>query len=105
HGDARHPCTCAEAAVTRYQRRISGPLLDRFDLFVDVPRIEYRELAGDASGEPSTVVRKRVAAVRQLQRERLADTPYITNSEMGPLEVREFCQQRMAPAAQPLLAS
>ncbi len=105
HGDARHPCTCAEAMVTRYQRRISGPLLDRFDLFVDVPRVEYRELAGGPTGESSAAVRERVAAARETQRARLAGTPYITSAEMGPLEVREFCQQRLAPAAQPLLAS
>ncbi|HRC63312.1 MAG TPA: YifB family Mg chelatase-like AAA ATPase, partial [Dehalococcoidia bacterium] len=56
HGDARHPCTCAEAMVTRYQRRISGPLLDRFDLFIDVPRVEYRELTAAPSGESSAAV-------------------------------------------------
>ncbi len=88
-----------------YQKRISGPLLDRFDLFIDVPRIEYRELTGDTTGESSAAVRERVSTVRELQRGRLAATPYITNSEMGPLEVREFCQQRLATAAQPLLAS
>ncbi|MGE0227604.1 MAG: ATP-binding protein [Dehalococcoidia bacterium] len=105
HGDNRHPCTCAEAMVTRYQRRISGPLLDRFDLFVDVPRVEYAELTAAPSGESSSAVRRRVAAARELQRARLEGTPYIANAEMGPLEVREHCQQRLAPAAQPLLAS
>lgn len=105
HGDARHPCTCAEAMVTRYQRRISGPLLDRFDLFIDVPRVEYRELTAAPSGESSAAVRARVAEAREVQRGRLEGTPYIANAEMGPLEVREHCQQRLAPAAQPLLAS
>ncbi|MGE0133818.1 MAG: YifB family Mg chelatase-like AAA ATPase, partial [Dehalococcoidia bacterium] len=57
HGDNRHPCTCAEAMVTRYQRRSSGPLLDRFDRFVDVPRVEYAELSAAPSGEPSAAVR------------------------------------------------
>jgi magnesium chelatase family protein len=91
--------------VTRYQRRISGPLLDRFDLFVDVPRVEFRELTGESSGESSAAVRSRVAAARAVQHERLTGTSYVSNAEMGPLEVREFCQQRLAPAAQPLLAS
>jgi magnesium chelatase family protein len=91
--------------VTRYQRRVSGPLLDRFDLFIDVPRVEYNELAAAPSGETSDAVRGRVAAVRAAQRERLAGTGYITNAEMDPLEVREFCQERLAPPAQPLLAS
>jgi len=80
-------------------------LLDRFDLFIDVPRVEYSELAAGPSGESSSAVRERVAAARTVQRARLAGTPYITNSDMGPLEVREFCQQRLAPAAQPILAS
>ena len=106
HGDSRRPCSCAEATVTRYQRRISGPLLDRFDLFIDVPRVEYAELAGVApTGERSSAVRERVAAAREVQLCRLAGTPYITNAEMGPLAVREHCQRKLNPAAQPLLAS
>ncbi len=105
HGDARRSCTCAEATVTRYQRRISGPLLDRFDLFIDVPRVEYGELAGAATGESSEVVRARVTEARAQQQQRLAGTPFVTNAEMGPLEVREHCQRVLAPAAQPLLAT
>lgn len=91
--------------MTRYQRRISGPLLDRFDLFIEVPRVEYRELTDDATGERSDVVRARVAAAREVQGRRLAGTSYVTNAEMGPLEVREHCQARLAPRAQPLLAA
>ncbi len=91
--------------MTRYQRRISGPLLDRFDLFIDVPRVEYGELAGAATGESSEVVRARVTEARGQQQQRLAGTPFVTNAEMGPLEVREHCQRVLAPAAQPLLAT
>ena len=105
HGDGRRACTCAEATVTRYQRRISGPLLDRFDLFIEVPRVEYRELTDDATGERSDAVRARVAAARDVQGRRLAGTSYVTNAEMGPLEVREHCQAKLAPRAQPLLAA
>ena len=105
HGDAKRACTCAEATVTRYQRRISGPLLDRFDLFIDVPRVEYQELAGGATGETSATVRARVTRAREVQLARLAGTPFVTNAEMGPLEVRQHCQRLLVPAAQPLLAA
>jgi magnesium chelatase family protein len=105
HGDTKRSCTCAEATVTRYQRRVSGPLLDRFDLFVDVQRVEYDDLAAAPSGDSSETVRERVATARELQSRRLAGTPYTTNAEMGPLEVREHCQAHLAPGAQPLLAA
>jgi len=105
HGDAKRACTCAEATVTRYQRRISGPLLDRFDLFIDVPRVEYQELAGAATGETSAEVRARVTRAREVQLARLVGTPFVTNAEMGPLEVRQHCQRLLVPAAQPLLAA
>ena len=105
HWDAKRACTCAEATVTRYQRRISGPLLDRFDLFIDVPRVEYQELAGGATGETSATVRARVTRAREVQLARLAGTPFVTNAEMGPLEVRQHCQRLLVPAAQPLLAA
>lgn len=104
-GDARRACTCAPAVVSRYQRRISGPLLDRFDLFIDVPRVEYEELSGETTGEPSAQVRERVAEARVVQEQRFAGTNVITNAEMGPLAVREFCQRALVPAARPLLAT
>jgi magnesium chelatase family protein len=53
HGDRARACTCPEAAVSRYKKRLSGPLLDRIDLHVDVPRVEYDKLAGDGLAEPS----------------------------------------------------
>ena len=104
YGDSRRTCSCNDSTVSRYQRRVSGPLLDRFDLFMDVPRVEYHELSGAPSGEPSAAVRERVEAARTLQRERLAATPHLTNAEMGPVEVREFCQQQLEADAEPLLS-
>ena len=105
YGDARRACSCNESTVSRYQRRVSGPLLDRFDLFMDVPRVEYHELSGEPSGETSAAVRERVEAARERQRERLAGTRYLTNAEMGPVEVREFCQQQLEADAEPLLSA
>jgi hypothetical protein len=105
YGDSKRSCSCPEATVSRYQRRVSGPLLDRFDLFVDVPRVEFEELTGTPTGERSATVRDRVIEARSRQAERLSATPYVTNSEMGPLEVRRFCQEPLAPEAHPLLAA
>ena len=105
YGDSRRTCSCNDSTVSRYQRRVSGPLLDRFDLFMGVPRVEYHELSGEPSGEPSAAVRERVEAARSLQRERLAGTAQLTNAEMGPAEVREFCQQQLEADAEPLLSA
>ncbi|MEX2373866.1 MAG: ATP-binding protein, partial [Dehalococcoidia bacterium] len=105
YGDSVRACTCPEAQVSRYQRRVSGPLMDRIDLFAEVPRVAYEELSGDPAGERSEVVRARVIEARERQTARLGESRALTNSEMGPLEVRRFCQDQMAPEAQPLLAS
>ena len=104
YGDPRRACSCAEATVSRYQRRVSGPLLDRFDLFIEVPRVEYEDLAAAPTGEPSSTVAARVAAARERQQERLRDLGLVSNSEMGPTEVRLHCQEQLAPEALPLLA-
>jgi len=82
------------AMVTRYQKRISGPLLDRIDIHIEVPRVEYEKLADDRLGEPSAAIRQRVEAARdslRSQRRRFKGTALLTNAEMGPAEVREYC--------------
>ena len=91
--------------MLRYQRRVSGLLMDRLDLFVEVPRVEFKELTGEMTGEPSSAVRARVIAARERQAVRLKGSSAVTNSEMGPMEVRKFCQEPLEPAAQPLLAA
>lgn len=91
HGDAEKPCTCAPGAVLRYQKRISGPLLDRIDIHVEVPRVKYAKLTGTRLGEPSAVVRSRVRASRALQAARFAGTDLLTNADMRVAEVRRYC--------------
>ncbi len=92
-GDASRPCTCSNAAVQNYQKRISGPLLDRIDIHVQVPRVDYDKLADDTRGETSASVRERVAAARARQEARLRDLPNaLCNADMGPTEVRQFCR-------------
>src|SRR5690606_5799004 len=69
-GDPSKPCTCSPTAITRYQKRISGPLLDRIDIHLEVPRIEYEKLADRRLGEPSAAVRARVEEARAIQARR-----------------------------------
>jgi magnesium chelatase family protein len=78
--------------VSRYQKRISGPLLDRIDIHIEVPRVEYEKLSDDRLGEPSAAVRKRVEAARARQRARFEGTNLLANADMGPAEVREYCR-------------
>ena len=93
YGDTERACTCAPSAVTRYSKKVSGPLLDRIDIHVDVPRVNYEKLASDRPSEGSQPIRARVQAARELQRARFAGTPakLRTNADMGPAEVREHC--------------
>ena len=77
--------------VSRYQKRISGPLLDRIDIHIEVPRVEYEKLSDERLGEPSAAIRARVEAARERQRRRFAGTALLTNADMGPAEVREYC--------------
>lgn len=91
YGDPKHECTCSNAMITRYQKRISGPLMDRIDIHVDVPRVDFEKLTGARTGEKSEVVRERVEAARALQVARLAEKELTCNADMGPGEVRDFC--------------
>ena len=85
-------CSCTPSAVSRYKKRISGPLLDRIDLFAEVPRVEYEKLVEPAGAETSALVRERIELARRRQHERFGDKRIITNAEMGPVEVWDFCQ-------------
>ena len=78
--------------VKSYQKKISGPLLDRIDIHVEVPRVPFEKLSSQRTGEPSAAVRARVETARAVQRERFAGSAAHTNSDMGPAEIRQFCQ-------------
>jgi magnesium chelatase family protein len=109
YGDPEKECTCSPGMIAKYQKRISGPLLDRIDIYVDVPRLHYDKLSSDRLGEPSSTVRTRVEAARQRQRERFEHlqrerqaagiaqderhgVSLQCNADMGPAEVRMFCR-------------
>jgi len=91
YGDPFKQCTCSPGLVTRYQKRISGPFIDRVDIFVEVPHIDYEKLSDDRLGEKSEKVQKRIGAARLTQRQRFNGTILACNAEMTPAEVREFC--------------
>ena len=92
NGDAQKPCTCAHSAVTKYQKRISGPMLDRIDIHIEVPRVDYEKLSSDRLGESSAAIRERVQAARERQRVRFDGTEVVSNSDMRVGEVRQFCK-------------
>jgi len=91
YGDPFRTCTCPPGLVSRYQRRISGPFLDRVDIFVEVPHIDYEKLTDERLGEPSAAVQARVTAARARQLARFKGTSFTSNAEMTPAEIRELC--------------
>src|SRR4029453_15519493 len=95
YGDTQKPCTCAHALVTKYQKRISGPLLDRIDIHIEVPRVNYEKLSADRVGEPSECIRARVQAARDIQTGRFSSNSssgIVCNADMHVGEIRQFCK-------------
>jgi magnesium chelatase family protein len=93
YGDATRACGGPVATVTRYQKRLSGPILDRIDMHLEVPRVEFDKLVGAALGEDSQTVRARVTAARARQWQRFGGSDLVTcNAEMRVPEVRTFCE-------------
>ena len=90
-GDPVKECTCSPGTVTRYQKRVSGPLLDRVDIHIEVPRVDFEKLTDDRAGEPAEAVRERVEGARARQRQRFGSTDLNSNADMGPGEVRKYC--------------
>lgn len=99
--DPTRECTCSPSTIARYQKRLSGPLLDRIDIHVEVPRVEYEKLTSAHEVERSATVRERVLRARERQAARFAGSRVRANAEMGPAEVRAYCQ--VEASAQPLL--
>ena len=92
YGDPSGRCTCSSASVHNYLSRISGPLLDRIDIIVEVPALNFDDLRSHAEPEPSSAVKARVEAARAVQRERFSGSKCRCNANMQPAELREFCE-------------
>jgi len=90
-GDARHACKCSPMQIERYMSRISGPLLDRIDLHLEVPTVPFQELSAAADGTSSAVMREQVAKARQVQRDRFGADNHRLNSRMTTRQLRKFC--------------
>ncbi|MCK4976644.1 MAG: ATP-binding protein, partial [Anaerolineales bacterium] len=85
-------CKCTPRQVEQYMSRISGPLLDRIDIHIEVPRVEYDKLGDECLGEPTDAILARVEAARQVQRQRFKDNDLACNADMRVAEVRQHCQ-------------
>ncbi len=92
-GGSRRTCSCTPRMIRRYRAKVSGPLLDRIDLHIEVPQVSYPELTGNGAGDTSAMIANRVEGARALQRERFAASPGLyANGQMGAREVRAFCR-------------
>lgn len=91
-GDPTHTCTCSETKIKRYLNRVSGPLLDRFDIQVEVPSVKFEELRTTEQSECSDNLKRRIEAARELQRERFANSKTTCNSKINANEFEKFCR-------------
>ncbi|MFH0779456.1 MAG: YifB family Mg chelatase-like AAA ATPase [Parcubacteria group bacterium] len=91
YSDPEKRCVCAPGQILKYQKKISGPIMDRIDLHVEVPRIKFEKMQQETQNETSAQIRTRVEAARAIQRQRFNGTKTQTNSEMNPLEIKKFC--------------
>jgi magnesium chelatase family protein len=87
YGDPKRECRCSPNMITKYRNKVSGPLLDRIDIHIEVPAVKYKEMAGDSTGESSEKIRSRVESARVIQRERFGHV----NARMFPREIKQHC--------------
>lgn len=99
YGDDKHACSCSPAQVLNYQKKISGPLLDRIDLHIEVPRVEIEELQKKEIGESSSEVRARVEACRKIQNTRFKNIGIFTNSEIPASKIEYYCKMELEAEA------
>ncbi len=100
-GDPKRQCNCTPMQVERYLSRISGPLLDRIDIHIEVPPVPFRELSGDRSGTDSAAMREQVLVAREIQHKRFSDAPNSLNGKMIARQIRKHC--KLEPSAESLL--
>lgn len=90
-GDIKKECLCTPPQIMRYRNRLSGPLLDRIDMHIDVPRLEIDDIMKNEKGEPSREIRKRVEQARAIQLARLKSAKVYCNARMGPQDIKRYC--------------
>jgi magnesium chelatase family protein len=90
--DPKHACSCAPGQIQRYRRKISGPLLDRIDIHVEVPAVPYKELSTEYTGETSKEIRSRVVRTRDIQLERFKGDKIFSNGQMKTRHIKKYCK-------------
>ena len=89
--DPQKECTCTPLQIQRYRSKVSGPLLDRIDIQIEVPGLRYQELASKDAGEPSTIIRERVNRARAIQQHRFEKSRLHANAQLGAKEIKRYC--------------
>jgi magnesium chelatase family protein len=92
YGDPSGRCTCSESSVNSYRSRVSGPLLDRIDIIIEVPAVNFEDLSRRQEAEPSSTIKERVNTARDRQRKRFGECSGMCNARMGPDEMRNYCK-------------
>ena len=92
YGSAEKVCTCSPSQISKYKSKISGPLLDRIDIQVEVDEVKYDELTDNRQAETSEVVKQRVNRTREIQKNRFASEGILTNSQMGEKHIQKYCK-------------
>ena len=92
HGDPFHQCLCTPHQIQTYRSKVSGPLMDRIDIHIEVPAIKFNEIASDTPGEPSSSIRERVTRARLVQQERFKSDGIYANAHMKPRHIRKYCK-------------
>jgi magnesium chelatase family protein len=90
-GDVKRECTCSPLQIQRYRAKISGPLLDRIDIHLEVPAVPYRELSGISEGESSPLILERVVRAREIQEERFSRAKIFHNAGMNSRHLKKYC--------------
>ena len=92
HGDPQKECSCNPLQIHKYRSKVSGPLLDRIDIHVEVPPVRYKELSDEAGGETSSDIKSRVNRAREIQMMRFKGSPIHSNSQMNPTQVKKYAK-------------
>ncbi len=101
YNDHLKACTCTPHMISKYLQRISGPLLDRIDIHIEVPRLKHEELMSKSAGEPSSWIRARVRNAREIQQKRFKGTKIYCNAQMSSKHIKQYC--KLTPEAEGML--
>ena len=98
-GSPERPCSCSTSQIAMYRRKLSGPLMDRIDIFIEVPSMKYEKLASDANEKEGSIIREKIEKAREIQKKRFGDNKMLLNSEMNIPEIQKYCAHDYASQA------